>query len=91
MAYYLHAAEIWDAAKCHKAARHIARDGLGTPYPFPGYIGDSFYGTTRYNGGCIRNDQLYEGEIRPLPQVPVGYEIVRVRTWGWRIIEKESA
>jgi hypothetical protein len=52
--YHRPPAEQWDAAKCERMARRIAKDGMGTPYPFRGYIGSSAtvggYGKTRYNG-----------------------------------------
>lgn len=84
--YFEHPAEVWTKEQCAKAVKKIATDGLGTPYPFSGYIGDSQYGEKRYNGGCIRNDEWYEGEIFPLPIVPEGYKIIRVPTWGYRIV-----
>lgn len=93
--YFVHPQEVWDKAKCSKAARHVAKDGLGTPYPWPGYIGSSTsipprYGSIRYNGGCVRNGKWYEGETRPLPKIAEGFEIIHVPTWGWRIVRKES-
>lgn len=91
--YYHHAPEKWNADKCRKVSRKTVRDGLGTPYPFKGYIGQTSgmslaYGTTRYNGGCIRGGKWYIGEVRPLPYLADGFEIVTVPTWGERIIEK---
>ena len=87
--FYTPTSEQWDDAKCSREARHVARDGMGTPYPWPGYIG-SHYGPIRYNGGCVRDDEWFPGENRPLPEVAPGFEIVRVPTWGWRIIEKAN-
>ena len=69
--------EVWDAAKCAKMAKRTARDGMGTPYPFKGYIGDSHYGQHHYNGGCVRNGKWWQGENNPLPLIAKGYEIVR--------------
>lgn len=83
---YQHAPEQWDEKKCAKAARRVARDGCGTRYPWPGYIGNHF-GVTRYNGGCTRDGERYRGEDRPLPIVAAGYRIVRVPTWGYRIVK----
>jgi hypothetical protein len=88
--YYVHPQEVWDAKRCAKEANHTAKDGLGTPYPFKGYIGSSAsvpaaYGRTRYNGGCVRGGEWYNGEEKPLPKVADGYEIIVVPTWGWRI------
>jgi hypothetical protein len=64
----------------------MAKDSLGTKYPFRGYIG-SHYGQIKYNGGCIRKDELYEGEIFPLPIIAEGFKIMRVFTWGYRIVD----
>ena len=94
--YYVHPQETWDERKCAKLARRYARDGLGTKYPFPGYLGSSActpatFGQTRYNGGCVRNGDWYEGEEFPFPILPDGYEIVVVRTWGWRLVRKAPA
>jgi hypothetical protein len=95
--YYERSQEVWDAAKCAKAANRTATDSLGTPYPFKGYIESTTgypcisYGQHRYNGGCIRNDEWYEGEIIPLPKVSAGFEIIHVPTWGYRIIRKQKA
>jgi len=63
--YFQHPAETWNKQKCEKIANSIAKDGLGTPYPFRGYIGSSTstppkYGSVRYNGGCIRNEEWYQ-------------------------------
>jgi hypothetical protein len=84
---YQHPRETWDAKQCEKAAKHVAKDGLGTPYPWPGYIGQ--YGETIYNGGCTRpreNGEWYDGENFPLPIVKPPYQIIHVSTWGYRII-----
>lgn len=87
---YIYPAEKWDKEKCEKMAKIIAKDGLGTPYPFKGYIGSGLtyggeFGTTIYNGGCVREDKWYQGEHRPLPEVAEGFEIEYVPTWGYRI------
>lgn len=93
MKIYVHKQETWDAAKCAKMARRIVKDGLGTPYPFKGYI-DSDTGpypigvTIRLNGGCVHDGTWYEAEMYPLPQVAEGFEIVHVPRWGWRIVRK---
>jgi hypothetical protein len=84
---YVYPQEVWDAKQCEKAAKHRARDGLGTPYPFLGYIGSSQYGIERYNGGTIINDEWYQGVNRPLPKVAKGFELVLRPTWGWQIIK----
>jgi hypothetical protein len=66
-----HPRETWDTKKCARAARHVAKDGLGTPYPWPGYIGQ--YSTIN-------------GKQFPLPIVAENYKIIHVNTWGYRII-----
>ena len=90
---YTYPIEVWDAATCEKNAKHLAKDGLGTPYPFRGYIGSSAtipaaYGVTRYNGGTVINGQWYEGIRRPLPVLAKGFAIVVVPSWGWQIVKK---
>lgn len=88
--------ETWDAAKCEKLAKRYARDGMGTKYPFKGYIGES-YGNIRYNGGCIRTDdkgnrKWFQGETRPFPIVAAGFKIVPAGgSWcGYRIIKENE-
>jgi len=85
--------EVWDPATCEKKAKYLAHDGLGTPYPFKGYIGSSAsrpsaYGAEIYNGGCIHGNEWYNGENRPLPKVAKGFKIVSVVSWGWRIVKE---
>jgi hypothetical protein len=93
--YYVHPQETWGKAECEKRAKHYARDGLGTKYPFPGYLGSSAsvcsqFGRTRYNGGCVIDGEWYVGKEIPFPAIHEDYEIVVVRTWGWRIRKKEK-
>jgi len=86
-------AEVWDEEKCQKMANHRAKDGLGTPYPFKGYIGSTVnnqYGLVRYNGGCVRNNKWYAGEKFPLPKIPKTYKIIIVPTWGYRIVPRKT-
>jgi len=92
MLIYDYPAEIWDAATCEKKAKHLAKDGMGTKYPFRGYIGSSAsvpaaYGVTRYNGGTVIDGAWYDGINRPLPTLATGFEIVVVPSWGWRIVK----
>lgn len=89
--YYTHPQETWDEKKCRKAANHTAKDGMGTPYPFKGYIGShqTGYGKTKYNGGTTINGKWYQGEIKPLPQVTTGFKIITVPTWGFRIVHDQ--
>lgn len=83
---FQNAPEVWNAQTCQKMANRHAKDGLGTPYPFKGYIGSSQrYGVTRYNGGCTRDGKWWQGENHPLHMIHPDYEIIVVPTWGYRI------
>lgn len=82
---YQHPQEIWDEKKCKKAANYTAKDGLGTRYSFKGYYSHTI--EVRYNGGCIRNGEWYQGERKPLPKLAEGYAWYYRRTWGWQIIK----
>ena len=90
---YQHPQETWDEAKCAKLVRRVAKDGMGTKYHFKGYIGDMLghYVTRslqiRYNGGCVREGNWWQGEEWQLPIIPAGYKIITVPTWGLRIIK----
>lgn len=89
---FKHPQQVWNRAKCLKMANYTATDGLGTPYPFKGYIGSSAsrpsaYGTEMYNGGIVIGDEWYEGENRPFPKLAKGFQIVTVPSWGWRIVK----
>ena len=91
--YYQHPQETWDAKTCEKKAKYLAKDGTGTKYPWRGYIGpDAWgmggYGKRRFNGGCVHNDQWYDGDITPLPVVAPGFKIIHVPTWGYRIVKE---
>ena len=83
--WYVHKPEIWDAKKCHKKARHLAKDGMGTKYPWRGYIGQ--FTITPYNGGCTREGEHYDGEIFPLPFIVDGFRLVKRLSWGYFIEE----
>ncbi|MHC4296493.1 MAG: hypothetical protein ACYS7Y_04270 [Planctomycetota bacterium] len=83
--YYTYPRETWDRPTCEKAARRVAKDGMGTKYPFRGYIGQC-WGKHRYNGGFSGPDgDWYEGEIFLLPEVDPDFEIIKVPSWGYRI------
>ena len=91
--YFTRPQETWTPRQCELAAKRFARDGMGTKYPWPGYIGSTHcpvsyggYGTTRFNGGCCHGGDWYEGEIRLLPVVARGFQIIRVPSWGFRIV-----
>jgi len=82
---YQHPEIHWNLRECERAAKHIATDGLGTPYPWPGYIGNHF-GPVLFNGGCVYRGDWYPGEHRELPLVHKNFEIIHVPTWGYRIV-----
>ncbi len=89
---FQHPQETWDLAKCKKLAKRVVKDGMGTKHPRPGYLGCSQpyseykFGDFRYNGGCIREAEWYQGEFFPEPIVAEGYEIVWVTAWGHYLI-----
>lgn len=96
--YYHRPQETWDRAKCEKLVKRRIKDGLGTVRTARGYLYASEISghyafddlKIRYNGGCIRNDKWYQGEISQLPIIPPEFEIV-YDTLGWRIIKKLGA
>lgn len=89
---YRHPQPIWDAKTCERRAKRTVTDGLGTPYPFKGYLpyaelGHHAHGiSVRYNGGCIREERWWQGEEWPLPQLAEGFRIIVVPSWGYRIV-----
>lgn len=82
--------ENWDAEKCRKMARKHHRDGLGTKCGHAGY--DPVYrsGPIRYNGGCIRNGEHYQGDNYTLPALAPGFRWNHLVSWGWQIVEDRS-
>ena len=58
---------------------------MGSPYSIP-----PAFGEIRYNGGCERDGEWWQGENRPLPKIAEGFEIVVVLSWGWRIVKKKQ-
>jgi len=92
--YFVNPAEKWNAATCKRAVQHIARDGLGTPYPKRGMFPEFKSGRVRYNGGCQRPDydkgDWYEGEVFQLPILARGYRWVYEITWCYRIVRSST-
>jgi len=85
--FYINKREVWDAKKCAKHAKSNPKDHWGNGHPYKGhYFGKS--GPTRYNGGCIREDKWYQGELHSLPKVHKSYEWLYVETWGYRLAKK---
>ena len=89
---YQHPQEVWDVKKCTKLAKRVAKDGMGTPYPFQGslylQLGHHVHGMrVRYNGGTVIDGEWWQGEEWQLPQVAEGFKIIHVPTWGYRIIK----
>lgn len=94
MKLFAHPQETWTEAECAKRAKYRGTDGRGTKHPYPGLIASSAgahpeYGqAVRYNGGCIREGELYDGEVIPLPKIPDTYEFFKRPTWGTYIRRK---
>jgi hypothetical protein len=93
--WYVAPQETWDKARCHKAARHLAKDGLGTPYGWRGLIQPSGcigprYGRQCYNGGYTGPDGQYyrQGYIHPYPKLHEDYVYVHRCSWGIFIMLK---
>ena len=92
--YYVHAAEVWSADKCDKVAKSIHNADRGTDGPYRGCVASSGSGypgygqEQKYNGGCVRDGEWYNGEIIPLPKIPASYEFYVIPTWGTYIRKK---
>ena len=87
---FQHPRETWTVKQCEKAAKHTAKDGMGTPYPFKGRVHFGHYAhgmVVRYNGGTVIDGKWWQGEEWHLPLLPEGFQIVVVPTWGHRIIK----
>lgn len=94
MKVFTYPRETWSIEQCNKKVRYTATDGMGTKYPFKGYIGSSAsmptaYGLEKYNGGIVIGDEHYDATYREFPILPKGFEIVVVPSWGWRIVLSE--
>lgn len=87
--------EVWDAAKCAKIAKQRRRDGYGTLHPYPGLVqatGSPYgYGKRRFNGGCVREGDWWEGEDIPYPVIPDEFVFVLRPTWGVYIVRREDS
>jgi len=80
---YTHQVEVWDAKKCAQFSKRRSADAYGTKDPFPGW-------TNLYNGGCVREEKWYKGEVIPLPEVAEGYEFIQELSWCWRLVHTET-
>ena len=84
---FQHPLETWPEEKCQRLAKRIIKDGLGTPYP-KGYLNSKEAGwKERYNGGCSRNGEWWQGEEKPTPIIPDGYYF-ETTSLGIRIVKK---
>lgn len=88
--------ETWSVAFCRKLARARCKDGLGTSWPYRGHIiggsGAIFgFGLTRYNGGVEREGKLYRSEYRAFPKLPKGFAIMRIVSWGYRLVDLQTS
>ena len=84
--FYKMPKEVWDADRCEELANRRHRDGLGTPYPWKGYVGHLIRKTERYNGGTIIDGKWYQGVEQTLPDVAEGYKLINVLSWGLRLV-----
>ena len=95
---YQHPQETWDAAKCRKLAKKRWKNAFGDSMaPWPGFLPSQIpsqspfqFGEHRYNGGCWRADQWWQGEEWPMPILAPGFEIIHVTSWGYRIVEVQG-
>jgi len=93
---FQHPQETWDKAKCEKLAKYRHVDAFGTKQSRKGFLGSGAaiparFGITRYNGGCERNGEWWQGENFPFPILAEGFEIVYVLIWGWYIQRKAGS
>lgn len=87
--YFIKKREVWDEKLCKKLANATATDGMGTKYPFKGYVGHRVREVVvKYNGGTIIDGQWYQGVITPRPLLPKDYEFINVTSWGLRLIKQ---
>ncbi len=84
---YKHKPARWDLKKCKRLVKRKRKDAYGTEDHLQGFLSEEF-GIKKYNGGCIREGKLYNGEYFPFPELADGFEIVYEPTWFYRIIEK---
>lgn len=84
---FRHAPETWSTAECERISKRVWKDGLGTPYPFPGYIPGPFGPQRSYNGPIERNGELWKAEYYPFPEIPSQFRIIAALSWGYRLVE----
>ncbi len=90
--YFLNPPQVWDAKTCERMAKRRVKDGYGNSFPKghvpqPSPLG---WGYVRYNGGCWREGEWWEGEVFPVPIVADGFQIINVPSWGKRIVKIEG-
>jgi hypothetical protein len=91
---YTYPQETWNKTKCEKVARHLEKDGMGTPHPWRGFISGhsspypSYGHTIKYNGGTFINGKHYHSVEMPLPKIAKGFKIVNRISWGY-YLERE--
>jgi hypothetical protein len=85
--YYVHPQQKWDAKLCKRIAARKLKDAFGTPHPYRGYVYGANPYPVCYNGGCIRGDTWYNGEVRPLARLARGYEWKHIPTWGYHVVK----
>jgi len=93
--YYEYPQETWDEKTCEKWANYAPKDPWGNKPP-KGLINNigshrAEYGQVHeYNGGCMREERWYDGEIRPLPLIHEDYEFFYLNSWGTTIRRKQA-
>ena len=92
---YQHPQVEWDRKRCEKLAKRIAKDSLGTKYPWAGHIHNGEIGgrqglIAQYNGGVVIEGKWWPGEQWQLPKLPEGFQFVYMTTWGWRLIKTSN-
>jgi len=86
--------ETWDYKECLKRSKRIAKDGMGTPYPYRGLISPigvmypCYGGTIDYNGGTFRNGEHYRSVRCPLPEIHEDFDFVHSPSWGTFLVVK---
>lgn len=96
MKTYTYPTEVWSADKCLRFSKRYARDGMGTKYPFPGYLEQPHscgrHGfPLRFNGGTVIGDEWYEAVLWPLPEVAQGFKWITEVSWGWRLVKEQGS
>jgi len=85
--YYAHPQVTLTVKDCEKLQRR-QKNAFGDKWPYKGHY-LPLIGPIRYNGGCIREEEWYPGEIGLEPIVPEGWEVRYISTWGYHVQKTE--